>query len=119
MDELVVQSEISGRILTLRGKQVMPDRDLAELYQVKATRLREQVKRNSKRFPTDFIFQLNENEVEVMVSQNAIPSKQHLGGALPYAFTEQGVYMLPSTSSGTGVVLVIEQSRNADIDRRK
>ena len=94
MDELVVQGEISSRILTLRGKQVMLDRDLAELYQVKATRLREQVKRNSKRFPDDFMFQLSENEVEVMVSQNAIPSKQHLGGALPYAFTEQGVYML-------------------------
>ena len=42
----------------------------------------------------DFMFQLNENEVELMVSQNAIPSKQHLGGALPYAFTEQGIYML-------------------------
>jgi len=94
MNELIVEGEISSHILTLRGKQVMLDRDLAALYQVKATRLREQVKRNSKRFPTDFMFQLNENEVEIMVSQNAIPSKQHLGGALPYAFTEQGVYML-------------------------
>ena len=94
MNELMVEGEISSHILTLRGKQVMLDRDLAELYQVKATRLREQVKRNSKRFPNDFMFQLNEDEVEVMVSQNAIPSKQHLGGALPYAFTEQGVYML-------------------------
>lgn len=94
MNELIVEGEISSHILTLRGKQVMLDRDLAALYQVKATRLREQVKRNSKRFPIDFMFQLNENEVEVMVSQNAIPSKQHLGGALPYAFTEQGVYML-------------------------
>ena len=91
---MIVQSEISSRILTLRGKQVILDRDLAELYQVKATRLREQVKRNSKRFPDDFMFQLTDNEVELMVSQNAIPSKQHLGGALPYAFTEQGVYML-------------------------
>jgi len=94
MNEMIVQSEISSRILTLRGKQVILDRDLAELYQVKATRLREQVKRNSKRFPDDFMFQLTDNEVELMVSQNAIPSKQHLGGALPYAFTEQGVYML-------------------------
>ena len=94
MDELMIHGEISSRIFTLRGKQVILDRDLAELYQVKATRLREQVKRNNKRFPEDFMFQLNENEVEIMVSQNAIPSKQHLGGALPYAFTEQGVYML-------------------------
>ncbi len=105
MDELVVEGEINSRILTLRGRQVMLDRDLAELYQVKAIRLSEQVKRNIKRFPDDFMFQLNEKEVEFMVSQNAIPSKQHLGGALPFAFTEQGIYMLatvlPSTSSGT------------------
>jgi hypothetical protein len=94
MDELVVQGEIGSHIFTLRGKEVMLDRDLAELYQVKARRLREQVKRNSKRFPDDFMFQLNESEVETMVSQNAIPSKQHLGGSLPYVFTEQGVYML-------------------------
>ena len=76
--ELIVQSEISSHILTLRGKQVMLDRDLAELYQVKATRLREQVKRNSKRFPNDFMFQLTDNEVELMVSQNAIPSTSNL-----------------------------------------
>ncbi len=69
----------------------MPDKDLAELYEVKAIRLREQVKRNSKRFPPDFMFQLNRKEVEFLVSQNAIPSKKHLGGHLPYAFTEQGV----------------------------
>jgi len=94
MQELVTQGEIGSKILTLRGQQVMLDRDLAELYGVKSIRLREQVKRNSERFPDDFMFQLTDNEVEFMVSQNAIPSKQHLGGALPYAFTEEGIYML-------------------------
>jgi len=96
MDSTIIQSDISQKILTLRGEQVMLDRDLAVLYGVKPIRLREQVKRNIERFPDDFMFQLNEKEVEAMVSQNAIPSKQHLGGALPYAFTEQGVYMLAS-----------------------
>ena len=72
----------------------MLDRDLAELYGVKSIRLREQVKRNQERFPENFMFQLTEKEVEKMVSQNAIPSKQHLGGYLPYAFTEHGVLML-------------------------
>ncbi|MEA1880003.1 MAG: ORF6N domain-containing protein [Campylobacterota bacterium] len=94
MDELVIQGEISSKILALRGKQVMLDRDLAELYGVKPIRLREQVKRNSERFPNDFMFQLSEKEVNLMVSQNAIPSKQHLGGSLPHAFTEEGIYML-------------------------
>lgn len=80
-------SEIQKKIFTIRDEHVMLDRDLADLYQVKAIRLREQVKRNKKRFPSDFMFQLTEDEVEFMVSQNAIPSKKHLGGYLPYVFT--------------------------------
>ena len=94
MDELIVQGEINFKILTLRGKQVMLDRDLAILYCVETRALKQAVKRNSKRFPSDFMFLVSEDEVEKMVSQFAIPSKQHLGGALPYAFTEQGIYML-------------------------
>lgn len=85
---------VMNKIYLIRGQKVMLDRDLAELYGVKAIRLREQVKRNQERFPENFMFQLMEKEVENMVSQNAIPSKQHLGGYLPYAFTEHGVLML-------------------------
>jgi len=83
--------DIQSKIYTIRGLQVMLDRDLAKLYNVKTIRLREQVKRNIDRFPDDFMFQLTNKEVETMVSQNAIPSKKHLGGSLPYVFTEQGV----------------------------
>ena len=83
-----------SKIYVIRGHKVMLDRDLAELYGVKAIRLREQVKRNKERFPENFMMQLTEAEVEDMVSQNAIPSKQALGGALPYVFTEHGVLML-------------------------
>jgi hypothetical protein len=91
MSELVQVEKIEKRIFTIRGVQVMLDRDLAELYEVKPIRLREQVKRNSSRFPEDFMFQISEDEVDYMVSQNAIPSRKHLGGTLPYVFTEQGV----------------------------
>ncbi|MEJ0102551.1 MAG: ORF6N domain-containing protein [Bacteroidota bacterium] len=80
----------------LRKQKIMLDRDLAQLYGVQPTRLREQVKRNLERFPSNFMFRLTAKEVENMVSQNAIPSKQHLGGFLPYAFTEHGVLMLAS-----------------------
>ena len=69
---------IKNRIYTIRNMQVMLDKDLAELYEVKAIRLREQVKRNNKRFPSDFMFQLTDSEVEFLVSQNAIPSKSIL-----------------------------------------
>ena len=89
-------NNIQNRIYALRGAQVMLDRDLAFLYEVKPIRLREQVKRNINRFPDDFMFQLTKDEMESMVSQNAIPSKQHLGGYLPYVFTEQGVAAISS-----------------------
>jgi hypothetical protein len=72
----------------------MLDRDLAELYDVKNIRLREQVKRNIDKFPEHFMFRLSEVETDLMVSQNAIPSKQHLGGSLPYVFTEHGILQL-------------------------
>lgn len=72
----------------------MFDRDLADFYNVKTIRLREQVKRNPDRFPEDFIFQLTDYEVEILVSQNAIPSKRSLGGNNPFVFTEQGVAAL-------------------------
>lgn len=88
------ESEIISKIIILRGEKVMLDKDLAVLYGVQAIRLREQVKRNIERFPSNFMFQLTEKEVEEMVSHFAIPSKSHFGGSLPYVFTEHGVLML-------------------------
>lgn len=91
---IIPEQFVISKIYYIRGNKVMLDRDLAELYGVEPIRLREQVKRNKERFPAHFIFQLNENEIDSMVSQIAIPSRQHLGGHLPYAFTEHGVLML-------------------------
>jgi hypothetical protein len=69
---------------------------LTALYQVKPIALRQAVKRNSNRFPSDFVIQLSKGEAEALVSQNVIPSRRSLGGFLPYSFTEQGVAMLSS-----------------------
>lgn len=96
MKSIITIETIEKKIYLVRGQKVMLDKDLAMLYDVKPTRLREQVKRNIRRFPRDFMFQLNEKEIEIMVSQNAIPSRKHLGGYQPYVFTEQGVAMLSS-----------------------
>ncbi|MBX9597499.1 MAG: ORF6N domain-containing protein [Burkholderiales bacterium] len=97
MNELIIDEQnIQNKIYTIRNLQVMLDKDIAVLYGVKPIRLREQVKRNIDRFPEDFMFVLNDSEVDFMVSQNAIPSKQHLGGSSPLVFTEQGVSMLAS-----------------------
>ena len=101
-EQIAIPEEVvMSKIYVIRGEKVMLDRDLAELYDVKAIRLREQpacrtgrVKRNSEKFPRHFMFQLTNEEVETMVSQFAIPSKQHLGGALPYVFTEHGLLQL-------------------------
>jgi ORF6N domain len=87
---------IERRIYLIHGQKVMLDRDLAELYQVKPIALRQQVKRNVDRFPEDFMFQLSEKEADLLVSQSVIPSKQSLGGYLPYVFTQEGVAMLSS-----------------------
>lgn len=91
---IIPDETIISKIYQLRSTSVMLDRDLAILFDVKTFRLREQVKRNKMRFPENFMFQLTENEVDVMVSQNAIPSKQYLGGHLPFVFTEHGVLQL-------------------------
>ncbi|WP_341326604.1 ORF6N domain-containing protein [Methylotuvimicrobium sp. KM2] len=117
--ELIKIEEIKNRIYTVRGVQVMLDKDLATFYEVKPIRLREQVKRNIKRFPSDFMFQLTGEEVEFMVSQNAIPSKQHLGGSLPYVFTEQGVAAISSVlTSDRAIEVNIHIMRAFVITRR-
>ncbi|MGI8918366.1 MAG: ORF6N domain-containing protein [Pyrinomonadaceae bacterium] len=88
---------IERKIYRIRGHKVMVDVDLAELYGVPTKRLNEQVRRNRKRFPKDFMFQLTTIEAEALRSQIAT-SKTGRGGRryLPYAFTEQGVAMLSS-----------------------
>ncbi len=79
-NDLIINTDtIKSKIYTIRGLQVMLDKDLAELYEVKTIRLREQMKRNRKRFPVDFMFQLTVAEVESLLSQNAIPSKKYFG----------------------------------------
>jgi hypothetical protein len=92
---LVAEQKILNRIYVVRGQKVMLDEDLAAMYGVETRRLNEQVKRNRKRFPSDFMFTLTGKEFDNLMSQNATSS---WGGRrkLPYAFTEQGVAMLSS-----------------------
>ena len=84
---------IQSKIYEIRGQRVMLDFDLAALYQVETRVLNQAVKRNIKRFPEDFMFQLNSLEFENLKSQIVTSS---WGGTrkLPYAFTEQGVAMI-------------------------
>ena len=118
-NELIRNEEIQSRIHTVRGVQVMLDKDLAVFYGVKPIRLREQVKRNIQRFPADFMFQLTKEEVELMVSQNAIPSKKSLGGSMPYVFTEQGVASISSVLTSERAIAVNIQIMRAFVAMRR
>ena len=85
---------ITSRIFVVRGNKIMLDRDLALLYGVTTRRLNEQVKRNMKRFPGDFMFQLSKSERAKLVANcDRFKTMKH-SSAMPYAFTEQGVAML-------------------------
>ncbi|MFA5840232.1 MAG: ORF6N domain-containing protein [Candidatus Margulisiibacteriota bacterium] len=99
MSNIVLQENVEDRIFAIRGKRVLLDFDLAELYKVPTKRLNEQVKRNINRFPGDFMFQLTASEVELLRrtcsrSQIATLKRGHNIKYFPYAFTEQGVAML-------------------------
>ena len=87
---------IKKSILEIRGKKVMLDMDLAKLYEVETRVLKQAVRRNMERFPEDFMLTLDQSEIQNLVSQNVIPTINHFGGALPFAFTEQGISMLSS-----------------------
>lgn len=93
---VLIKEDIIHKIFLLRGEKIMLDVHLAEIYGVQNRALKQAVRRNYELFPDDFMFVLTELEIETMVSQNAIPSKQFLGGSNPYAFTETGVAMLSS-----------------------
>jgi hypothetical protein len=93
----IVPSEIiEKRIFFMRGQKVMLDRHLAELYEVPTMRLNEAVKRNMKRFPPDFMFQLSNEENNRLISHFAISEGRGGHRKLPYVFTEHGVAMLSS-----------------------
>ena len=102
----LVVDQVQRCILLIRGRKVMLDTDLADLYAVKPIALRQQIKRNPERFPEDFMFQLTETEAGILVSQNVIPSRKHLGGYLPYVFTQEGIAMLSSVLRSKRAVLV-------------
>ena len=95
-NQLNSYQEIEDRIFIIRGVQVMIDRDLADIYEVKTKRLNEQVKRNIERFPERFMFQLSDNESDKLVANcDRFKTLKH-SSSNPYAFTEQGVSMLAS-----------------------
>lgn len=105
--ELMTIDDICNRVYVIRGQQVMLDYDLAEFYGYEVKALNQQVKRNIDRFPEDFMFQLKKKEVPKEFSKSQIVTLNEKGDKrgtnikkMPYAFTEQGIYMLATVLKG-------------------
>jgi hypothetical protein len=131
MKELII-SDIKNKIFTIRGIQVMLDKDLARLYDVDIRRLNEQVKRNIERFPKNFMFQLTDKEFNILKSEIATTNfslrsqnatlKNNRGKHrkyLPYVFTEQGISMLSGILRSKTAIQVSINIMNAFIGMKK
>lgn len=118
MANLVSIEVIASKIVFVRGKKVMLDSDLAVLYEVKTKRLNEQVARNKKRFPEDFMFQLTEEEADFLRSHFAT-SKRGGRRYLPYVFTQEGVAMLSSVLNSERAIMVNIQIMRAFVKLRR
>jgi hypothetical protein len=118
----ITQETIQSQIFTIRGKQVMIDRDLAVLYGVETKALNQAVKRNLERFPTDeFMFELTKEEFETLRSQNVTSKNEKRGGAryLPAVFTEYSVLMLSSVLRSETAVKVSIRIISAFVEMRR
>ena len=122
--ELITTDDIRSKVYIIRGQQVMLDKDLAEIYGYEVKRLNEQVKRNISRFPEDFMFQLNKEEIPEGFSKSqfaTLNEKSNRQGSnikkMPFAFTEQGIYMLATVLSqkadGVGIILFTENGKGS------
>jgi hypothetical protein len=118
MPEIVPQEMIENRIFILRGMKVMIDHDLSALYGVPTKALNQAVKRNSKRFPDDFMFQLKKSEKEQLVTICDRFAKWKHSSTNPYAFTENGVAMLSSVLNSETAVMVNIQIMRAFVKIR-
>lgn len=104
--EVIISEQIEQKILIIRGKKVMLDRDLALLYGVETKKLNQAVKRNSRRFPTDFMFRISQRELNELVTNcDQFKTLKH-SSTMPYAFTEQGVAMLSSVLNSNKAIEV-------------
>ena len=116
--DILPQPSVESRILTIRSVQVILDRDLADLYGVQTARLNEQVKRNARRFPESFRFQLNQREIDELIANCDRLESLKFNRTLPYAFTEQGVAMLSSVLHSDEAVDISIRIMNAFVAMR-
>ncbi|MBL7195996.1 MAG: ORF6N domain-containing protein [Desulfobacterales bacterium] len=119
MTSIVPTESIVNKIVFLRGEKVLLDHDLAELYGVETKVLKQAVRRNIKRFPDDFMFELTKEENQSLRSQNVTLKRGQHSKYLPFAFTEQGVAMLSSVLNSEHAIEVNISIMRAFVQLRK
>lgn len=102
----ILNESVMNQIYLIREQKVMLDKNLAALYGVETRTLKQAVRRNIDRFPIDFMFELTNEELDILVSQFVIPDKKAFGGAKSFAFTEQGVAMLATVLNSKQAIQV-------------
>lgn len=119
MNQLIEIKDITQKILVIRGVKVMLDRDLSKLYEVELRVLKQAVRRNLKRFPADFMFELTKEENQSLRSQNVILKRGQHSKYMPFAFSEQGVAMLSSVLNSDQAIDVNIQIMRAFVQLRQ
>jgi phage regulator Rha-like protein len=119
MTSIIPNESIVNKIVFLRGEKVLLDYDLAELYSVETKVLKQAVRRNIKRFPGDFMFELTKEENQSLRSQNVTLKRGQHSKYLPFAFTEQGVAMLSSVLNSERAIEVNISIMRAFVQLRK
>ena len=118
--ELVLPDEtVINKIYFIRGQKIMPDLDLAALYQVQTSYLKRQVRRNIERFPEDFLFELTLEEFNSLRSQFGTLKRGQHSKYLPFAFTEQGVGMLSGVINSEKAIAMTGFCRNEKANYNK
>jgi hypothetical protein len=119
MNQLIEIKDIAQRIIVIRGIKVILDRDLSQLYEVELRVLKQAVRRNLKRFPADFMFELTREENQSLRSQNVILKRGQHPKYMPFAFSEQGVAMISSVLNSEKAIDVNIQIMRAFVQLRQ
>lgn len=106
MSEIIRIENFEDKLINVDNKPILLAKDVAQLYEVTVSALNQAVKRREDLFPQEFRFQLNEQQINEMVSHSVIPSKSLFGGHSPYVFTEEGLYMLATVLKSNRAKLI-------------
>jgi hypothetical protein len=117
--QLTKLETLESKLISIDNQLVLLDKEIANLYEIEPKKLRQQVKRNIDKFPSDYAFKLTKEQFDIMVSQNVIPSKKEFGGSLPYVFTEKDDKLVYTKRDPMQYIHKIEYEYDDDLRRER